>query len=123
MYLVRLVGWGIVVYAVVQFAWRLLAIYGFTGTTVGAIALTIAIVTVSASASLGMRVKNLKEAAMCACAWVLVVACFDWILYYPFNGPAMYASVSLWLGYLALAIPPFVIALILLVRRKPPSVS
>lgn len=122
MYSVRLIGWGVVVYAVVQFAWRLLSVYGFTGSTEGNIALTVVILAVSASASLGAKVQSFREAAVCACGLVLTVAFFDWILYYPFYGPVMYASVSLWLGYLAVAVPPFVMALIRS-RQATPSVS
>lgn len=112
-------GWGLVIYAVMYLAWSGLVIYGLSagmGSLIARIAL-LTIVTYIAVRSL--RFMTPQDIALAGLMWAFIAAVLDAVFLVPFTGWALYASWSVWAGYVLIVIAPLLSAKLL---SRPASV-
>lgn len=103
-------GWGAIIYAVVYTFWSATLIYGLSS---GFVALCIrllvmALITIVAARSLGLS--NWKSILEYSVVWALTAIALDAVLLVPFSGWALYASWSVWVGYLLVVLFPLLSA-------------
>lgn len=101
-----LLGWGIVIYAVVSLAFSGLVIYGLAGTFLGRILALLALITVATIAGRALRLHSWKDIAPYSILWAAMMGILDAIFSVPFSGWVLYADWNLWLGYALVAVVP-----------------
>jgi hypothetical protein len=107
-----LIGWGIVIYAVVYLVWSALLIHGLADGYFARFASLLALIVTAVVAARSLRVSTWKDMLPYSIAWVAVVALCDAIVSVPFTGWQLYADWNIWVGYiLVLAVPVFVATL------------
>ena len=112
-----LIGWGIVIYAILFLVWSGLVIHGLSDMILSrAIVLTV-LVTVAAVATRSLRLTSERDIAPYAIGWVVVAALMDAVFAVPSSGWAMYSNWNLWVGYVLLLAVPFIVTA--LSRKKP----
>ncbi len=107
-----LLGWGIVIYAVLFLVWSGLVIHGLSGNFFARFIVLGALVLVTAIATRALRLNSERDVAPYAVGWVFVAAALDAVFSVPNAGWGMYADWNLWVGYVLLLIVPFVVMLI-----------
>lgn len=113
-----LVGWGIVIYAVLFLVWSGLAMYDFGGTIFSRGIVLLTLIAATAIATRSLRIYSESEIAPYAFGWVLVAALLDSVFAVPAAGWAIYSDWNLWLGYAVLLAVPFVV---IALSKKNPS--
>ncbi len=103
-----LVGWGIVIYAVMALAWSGIVIYGFAGTFLARLFELLVLTFVATIAGRALRHHSWKDILPYSLAWALMMAVFDALFSVPFAGWAIYADWNLWLGYALVALVPLI---------------
>lgn len=114
-FLMRSVGWGVLIYAVMYLVWSGLVIYGLS---LGILSLAIRILTlvvITTIAARSIRMGSWKDILPYSASWAVVALVLDALFLVPFSGWALYASWSVWVGYALVAIVPLVTSLS---RRK-----
>ncbi len=104
-----LVGWGIVIYAVLYLVWAGLAIHGLSGSYLARVAVLASLVAVAWIATLSLRLSTERDIAPYAFGWVVVAAGLDALLVVPGAGWGIYANWNLWVGYILLLCVPFIV--------------
>lgn len=100
-----LIGWGIVIYAVMFLAWNGLLLYNVTG-TISRVILLLVLVTTSTIAGRALRFSNSLDILPYSVAWVIMVALLDALYAVPSSGWQLYSSWNLWVSYiLVVAVP------------------
>lgn len=103
-----LVGWGIVIYAVMFLAWSGLAMYGLVGTLSRAF-LLILLVVLTAIAGRSLRLSLWTDIAPYSVLWAIIMALFDSIFIVPYGGwDIIFNDPSLWVGYAVVVIVPLI---------------
>jgi hypothetical protein len=103
-----LVGWGIVIYAVMSLAWSGIVIYGFAGTLLARLLELLVLVIVATIAGRSLKLHSWKDIVPYSLAWALMMAALDAVFSVPFAGWAIYADWNLWLGYALVALVPLI---------------
>ncbi len=104
-----LIGWGIVIYAVLFLVWSGLVIQGFSGFILSRVVILATLVIVTTIATRSLRLTNERDIAPYAFGWVVVAAGLDVIFSVPSAGWVMYSNWNLWVGYFLLLAVPFVV--------------
>lgn len=104
-----LLGWGIVIYAVLYLAWSGLVIHGFSGMFLSRIVVIATLVTVATLATKSLRLMHERDVLPYAIGWVVLAACFDAVFAVPSAGWAMYSDWNVWVGYFLLLIVPLIV--------------
>ncbi len=113
-----LLGWGIVIYAVMSLAWSGLVIYGLAGTLVSRILVLCVLIIVTSIAGRSLRYHSWKDILPYSAFWAVMMGLFDGVYTVPFAGWAIYGDWNLWVGYALVAVVPLFTPLI---RPLPPS--
>lgn len=101
-----LIGWGVVVYAVMYLTWSVLLIYGVTiGVLPHAIELLVLVV-VTMIAGRELRLHSWHDILPYSFVWALEVALLDAVISVPFGGWEIYYDWNLWLGYALVIVLP-----------------
>lgn len=102
----KAVGWGILIYAVMYLVWSGLVIYGLSLGYLSLIIRLFVLFAITSLAARAMRLTNWRDLLPFSLGWALVAIVLDAIYLVPFSGWALYASLSVWLGYaLVVALP------------------
>ncbi len=116
-----LLGWGIVIYAVMSLAWSGLVIHGVAG-MVGALGSRLLVlsvlIVVTTIAARSLRYHSWRDILPYSVAWAVLMAIFDAVYTAPFSGWTIYGDWNLWLGYALVAIVPLLTPLM---RPLPPA--
>lgn len=101
-----ILGWGIVIYAVMYLAWSACLLYGFTsGYTPRVLALLVLIVTVTIAAR-SLRFSTRKDILVHSIGWAIVVGLLDAVFSVPYAGWQLYSDWNVWVGYALVALVP-----------------
>src|SRR3989344_5835362 len=94
-----LLGWGIVIYAIMFLLASVFATYGFVeGITPRILSLVVLIAT-SVIAGRALKAHTWSDILPYSLSWGIVVAIIDGIMLLPFGGWQIYANWSVWFGY------------------------
>lgn len=105
-FLLRALGWGAVVYAVMYLLWSGLVIYGFSGGVVSLAVRLGALALVTTIAARSLRLVTRMDVLAYSLAWAAVAAILDAFFLVPFSGWGLYAEWSVWVGYALIALIP-----------------
>jgi len=81
-----LIGWGIVIYAVLYLVWTGLVVHGFSGMIVSRVIVLATLATVTAIATRALRVTSEREVIPYAIGWICVAIIMDAIFAVPSSG-------------------------------------
>lgn len=102
----HLIGWGILLYALMFFVWSLFIKMGFAeGVLPRAIGLTILIVAVILAAR-SLHLATWKDILPYSIGWAAIVALLDVLLTVPFTGWGIFGQPSVIIGYLIIILVP-----------------
>ena len=103
-----LLGWGIVLYAVLFLLWSGFVAYGITEGYVPRAGAFLALILLSLIAGSSLRARSVFDVVPYSIAWAVTVALLDVLFALPSGGWQMYAQPNLWFGYaLVLVVPIF----------------
>ncbi len=101
-----LIGWGVVIYAVVTLAGSTLMLYGFSGTLTALLAQLLVLVVTATVAGRSLRLHQWIDILPYSLAWAVVAILLDGMYNMQFFGWATYAEWKLWVGYGLVVIVP-----------------
>ena len=112
MHLRPLLGWGIVIYAVLHLVWSGLVSYGLSGNLIGHIVMIATLVTLSVIATRTLRIMSERDVAPYAIGWMLIAIALDALITVPLAGWGIFSDWTVWAGYILLLVVPFVVTLL-----------
>lgn len=102
----KLVGWGIVIYAIMYLLWSAFIAYGFTDGFLPRVAGLLVLVAISLKAGLSLRMHSWKDILPYSIGWAIIVGILDAVFSVPFSGWMIYTDLNLWFGYAVVAVAP-----------------
>jgi hypothetical protein len=102
----KLLGWGIVIYAIMALAWSGLVIYGFAGTLAARLLELLVLAVVATIAGRSLPFHSWTDILPYSIFWAIEAVFLDAILNVPYAGWGMYADWNVWLGYALVAAIP-----------------
>lgn len=101
-----LLGWGIVIYAVMSLLWSGLVIYGMADSLLSLAIRLCVLLFIASIAGRSLRVHSWQDVLPYSVFWAATMALLDAVYTVPFSGWTMYADWRLWVGYALVAIIP-----------------
>lgn len=101
-----LLGWGIVIYALLYLTWSGLVIHGIVAGILPRVIILSVLVVAALIAGRALRFDSWKDIVPYSLGWVLVAGGLDVIFSVPMTGWQLYLDWNLWVGYALLAIVP-----------------
>ena|SRR3989344_782610 len=99
-------GWGIVIYAVMYLTWSGFVLYGFTSGVLPKLLAVLVLIITTAIAARSLRFLSSKDILPHSIGWVAIVALLDMVFSVPYAGWQLYADWNVWVGYaLVVGIP------------------
>ena len=103
-----LLGWGIVIYAVIFLAWSGFVLYGFIDGVMPRIAALAILIALALIAGRSLRFHSWRDILPYSIAWTVVAALLDVVFSVPFAGWSLYLDWNVWVGYsMILFVPLF----------------
>jgi hypothetical protein len=102
----KLLGWGIVIYAVVMLATDGLTLYGLHTTLIGQIMQLLALIAVTTIAGRALRFHSWKDILPYSFSWAVLAGLLNAVYNVPLQGWGIYTDWSLWLGYGLIVVMP-----------------
>lgn len=102
----QLIGWGIVIYAIVFLTWSILVIHDLAQGVLPQVVLLIVLIIVATIAARALRFRHWYDILPYSIAWAGMAAIFDLVCALPISGWALYADWHIWVGYMLLATVP-----------------
>lgn len=103
--LLKTVGWGTVIYAVMYLLWSGLALYGIEGLT-GVVIRILVLLLLTRIVARALNATSWTAVMPYSLSWALFAALFDALFLVPLTGYELYASWNVWLGYALVAVLP-----------------
>lgn len=101
-----LIGWGIIIYAIMFLVWSGFVTYGFVEGIAPRIAGLITLVAIALYAGRSLTLASWKDILPYSVAWTLIVIAGDMILSVPFTGWMLFADWNVWVGYTLVLVVP-----------------
>lgn len=101
-----LLGWGIVIYAIMFLLASVFATYGFFEGITPRIVNLIVLIATSVIAGRALKAHTWSDILPYSLSWGIVVAIIDGIMLLPFGGWQIYTNWSVWFGYALVALSP-----------------
>ena len=101
-----LLGWGIVIYALMFLLWSVFVTYGFVEGLLPRVIGFLVLVALGIIAGRALRVHTWRDALPYSLSWGIMMAVFDTVLTAPFTGWHLFFGWSVWLGYATIVIAP-----------------
>ncbi len=114
-----LIGWGIVIYAVMFLVWNGLIQHAVTGGA-SRILLLLTLVITATIAGRSLRFSSAKDILPYSISWMIVVALLDAVYSVPSAGWQLYTDWNVWVGYILVVAVPL-LAPYTRVRQVPPA--
>lgn len=111
-----LIGWGIMIYAVMYLLWNGLVLYGFVEGFAPRTLSLIVLIVIAMIAARSLRYSNARDIAPYSLTWALVVILLDVVYTVPFAGWGMFSDWNVWVGYTLVALVPMLTPYFLRVR-------
>lgn len=113
-----LLGWGIVIYAIISLVWTGLMEYGWTDGFLPLIAEIVTLFVVCLCAGSSLKFRTWKDILPYSIGWALIAAALDAVFVVPVSGWGFFADWNVWGGYALIAIIPLFSTMLL--RRYAP---
>ena len=101
-----LLGWGIVIYAVVWLAWSLFGVYAWTSGVLPRVAEILVLLIVCVAAGSSLRYRSWKDILPYSIGWALVALAIDALFSAPTHNWTLFSLWTTWLGYALIALFP-----------------
>ncbi len=101
-----LLGWGIVIYAIMFLTWSGLVTYGLIEGIFPKLLSLFVLVVVSLIAGRSLRFNSWRDILPYSFAWGIAMIALDAVFSVPFSGWAIYADWNVWFGYALVVIVP-----------------
>ncbi|OGG53203.1 hypothetical protein A2851_02740 [Candidatus Kaiserbacteria bacterium RIFCSPHIGHO2_01_FULL_53_29] len=101
-----LLGWGIVIYAVMALAWSGFGIYGLAGTIASRVLELLVLIIVATIAGRSLRFHSWNDILPYSVSWAILIGLLDAVYNVPFGGWEIYADWNLWVGYTLVVLVP-----------------
>lgn len=102
----KLLGWGIVIYAVMFLVWSGFVTYGFIEGFAPRVTSLLILIGITTYAGLSLRFHRWPDILPYSLSWALLMAVMDWIFSVPYTGWQVYLDWNIWFGYAVVAITP-----------------
>ncbi len=107
-----LLGWGVVIYAVMSLTWSGLVMYGLAVGMLSLFFRLCVLIIVTTIAGHSLRFHSWKDILPYSMFWAIMMAALDAIYTVPFSGWAIYSDWYLWVGYGLVALVPLLTPLL-----------
>lgn len=101
-----LVGWSIVIYAVMFLVWSAFVTYGFIAGWVPRVIGLLILIATALIAGRSLRASSWRDILPYSLSWGIMMAVLDGIMSVPFAGWQVYADWNVWFGYAVVALAP-----------------
>ena len=101
-----MLGWGIVIYAVMFLLWTSLVTYELSTGPLSAIIRIVGLIAVTAIAGRALRMHSWADILPYSIGWAIMVGTFDALLVVPFSGWQIYSDWNVLFGYALVVIVP-----------------
>ena len=98
-----MLGWGIVIYAVMYLAWSGLVLYGFTAGFLPRMLAIIILIVPATIAAHSLKFSSWKDILPHSIGWAIIVILLDMVFSVPYSGWQLYADWNVWVGYALVA--------------------
>jgi hypothetical protein len=102
----RILGWGIVIYAVMYLLWSGLVMYGLSFGIVSLLIRVAVLAIVTTIAARALRLISRIDILPYSIGWAVIAVALDAVFLVPFSGWALYGEWGVWAGYILVAILP-----------------
>ena len=100
------VGWAVVIYAVMALAWSGFITYGLAGTLTARVLQLLVLVIVTTIAARSLKFHSWKDILPYSILWAVMMGLLDIVFTVPFAGWEIYADWNIWVGYTLVVIIP-----------------
>ncbi|RJQ33917.1 hypothetical protein C4556_03640 [Candidatus Parcubacteria bacterium] len=101
-----LLGWGVVIYALMFLLWSGFVTYGFiSGMAPRATALLV-LIAIAAIAGASLRLNSWSDILPYSLAWGIMMALLDGVFSVPYTGWQLYFDLNVWFGYAVVVVAP-----------------
>lgn len=107
-----LLGWGIVIYAVMSLLWSGLVIYGVSSGLLSLFFRVCVLILVTSIAGHSLHFYSWKDILPYSIFWAIMMGALDAVYTVPFSGWSIYGDWYLWVGYGLVALVPLLTPLI-----------
>ena len=101
-----LLGWGIVIYAVMFLLWSAFITYGFVGGFAPRVLALIVLVATTIVAGRSLHVHSWHDILPYSLSWGIMMAVFDGLMSVPLTGWQVFADWNVWFGYAVVVVGP-----------------
>ena len=101
-----LLGWGIVIYAILSLAWSGFVTYGISSGIAGRVFEFVILLIICLIAGRALKFKMWKDILPYSIVWAIVVAGLDAIYSVPSQGWGFYSAWYVWAGYALVVVLP-----------------
>src|SRR3989344_3068294 len=102
----KLLGWGIVIYAVMFLMWSGFVTYGFIEGFAPRVTSLLILIGITIYAGLSLGFHRWPDILPYSLSWALLMATLDGVFSVPYTGWQMYFDWNIWFGYAVVAITP-----------------
>ena len=104
-----LLGWGVVIYAVMFLLWSAFVTYGFVEGMAPRILGLVILVALAITAGRSLKANSWHDIIPYSICWGLIMAVFDVFMSVPFAGWQIFSDWNVWLGYGVVALAPLLV--------------
>jgi hypothetical protein len=101
-----LLGWGVVIYAVMFLLWSIFITYGFANGLLPRVAGTIVLIAIGVIAGRSLRAHSWRDILPYSLAWAVMMGIFDVVMSVPFAGWQVFMDWTVWAGYALVVLSP-----------------
>ncbi len=100
------IGWGIVIYAVMYLAWSGLVLYGMTAGVLPRLLALLVLIGTATIAGRALPYRSWKDILPHSFVWALIIILLDAVYTVPYTGWQLYADWNVWVGYALVCFVP-----------------
>jgi len=101
-----LLGWGIVIYAIMSLVWSGLVMYNMADSFLSLAVRLCVLIFIALVAGRSLRCHSWQDVLPYSAFWAATMVVLDAVYTVPFSGWALYSDWRLWLGYALVALIP-----------------
>src|SRR3989344_6245338 len=101
-----LLGWGVVIYALMYLLWSAFVTYGFIDGLLPRVVGFVVLVIVCIIAGRSLHAHSWRDVLPYSFAWGIMMAALDVVMSVPFAGWEVYADPNVWFGYAVVVVAP-----------------
>ena len=101
-----MLGWGIVIYALMYLIWSGFILYGFVQGVLPRLIGLLVLIVVATIAGRSLKFHSWKDVLPYSIAWAIIIGLLDAVFSVPYSGWQLYADWNVWVGYGLVALVP-----------------